>query len=100
MKGYVVGDIHVTDPDLYAEYAAEVPAVIERYGGRYLVRGGAVQQLDGTWAPRRAVVIEFDSPDAARGRAPHRGLSSTTGGPHPQRSARTRLCDPGGRIVG
>ena len=90
MKGYVVGDIHVTDPDLYAEYAAQVPAVIERYGGRYLVRGGAVEQLDGTWSPRRSVVIEFDSPEAAR---------SWYRSPEYQRLATIRLRAAGGGLV-
>ena len=39
MAAYVIGDIKVTDPDVYAEYAAGVPATSEAYGGRYLVRG-------------------------------------------------------------
>jgi uncharacterized protein (DUF1330 family) len=66
MKGYVVGDIEVRDPDLYAEYARQVPATIDRYGGRYLVRGGDARPLEGGWSPHRVIVLEFDSVEQAR----------------------------------
>ena len=66
MKGYIVGAISVTDPELYQQYAAQVPDVIASFGGRYLIRGGAVEPLEGDWSPDRAVVLEFDSPDDAR----------------------------------
>jgi uncharacterized protein (DUF1330 family) len=66
MKGYILGSITVTDPELYQQYARQVPAVISSFGGRYLVRGGSVEPLEGDWAPNRAVVLEFDSPDDAR----------------------------------
>ncbi len=41
MPAYVIGDITITDPDTYAEYAARVPATCEKYGVKYLVRGVA-----------------------------------------------------------
>lgn len=66
MKGYIVGAITVTDRERYQQYAQHVPEVIARFGGRYLVRGGAVEPLEGDWSPDRAVVLEFDSPDDAR----------------------------------
>ena len=45
MPAYVIVNVRVTDPELYAEYAAGAPASIERFGGRYLARAGAVLSL-------------------------------------------------------
>ena len=67
MPAYVIGNIRVKDAELYKEYAAGTPAAIERHGGRYLVRGGAVDELEGSWSPERVVVLEFPSVDDARG---------------------------------
>ena len=67
MPAYIHADVQVTDPVAYEEYRRQVPAVIGAYGGRYLVRGGAVQMLEGERAPQRQVIIEF--PDMARLRA-------------------------------
>ena len=61
MAAYVIGEIEVTDPAEYAEYGKQVPATIERYGGRFVVRGGAVEPLEGGWTPKRLVVLEFPS---------------------------------------
>ena len=66
MKGYIVGTITVTDPDLHQQYARQVPDVIASFGGRYLVRGGALEQLEGDWSPQRMVVLEFESSEDAR----------------------------------
>ena len=67
MPAYIHADVQVTDPVTYEEYRRQVPAVIGAHGGRYLVRGGAVQMLEGERAPQRQVIIEF--PDMARLRA-------------------------------
>ena len=61
MAVYAVVNVRVTDPARYEEYRAEAPATIERYGGRYLARGGAVEVLEGDWDPQRLVVLEFES---------------------------------------
>jgi uncharacterized protein (DUF1330 family) len=61
MTAYLIADIEVTDAAGYDEYKARVPAVIAAFGGRYLVRGGAVEVLEGAWRPRRTAVIEFPS---------------------------------------
>lgn len=55
--------VEVTDPEKFAQYGAQVPATIEQYGGRYLVRGGETQAIEGDWAPPRVVVLEFPSMD-------------------------------------
>jgi uncharacterized protein (DUF1330 family) len=54
----------VTDPATYEEYRRQVPAMIAAHGGRYLVRGGATEVLEGDGVPRRQVILEF--PDMAR----------------------------------
>lgn len=66
MSAYVIAQVEVTDPETFAQYSAQVPATIEPYGGRYLVRGGATQAIEGDWAPPRLVVIEFPSMDQAK----------------------------------
>jgi uncharacterized protein (DUF1330 family) len=66
MAVYAVVNVRVTDPARYEEYRAEVPATIERYGGRYLARGGAVEVLEGDWDPQRLVVLEFESMERFR----------------------------------
>jgi len=66
MPAYVLAEIEVTNPEGYKAYTAIVPATIEKYGGRFLVRGGATQVLEGEWPQRRRVILEFPSVDAAR----------------------------------
>lgn len=61
MPAYLVADIEVTDPDRYRDYAAVAPATMDKYGGRYLARGGATETLEGDWPPRRIVIAEFES---------------------------------------
>jgi uncharacterized protein (DUF1330 family) len=66
MPAYVVGEIEVTDPATYEEYRKQVMAVVTKYGGRFIVRGGRVESLEGDWAPRRFVALEFPSMEQAR----------------------------------
>ncbi len=61
MAGYMIADVNVTDPAGFEEYRQLVGATIAAYGGRYLVRGGAVEPVEGEWNPRRLVILEFDS---------------------------------------
>ena len=61
MSAYVSADVEVLDPVLYETYRQQVPATIAAFGGRYLVRGGALTVLEGSWAPQRCVVLEFPS---------------------------------------
>ena len=63
MAAYVLADITNLDPDVYEDYRRQVPAVIEKYGGRYLVRGGASEVLEGEWQPSRLIVLEFPDMD-------------------------------------
>ncbi|MCI0890773.1 MAG: DUF1330 domain-containing protein [Chloroflexi bacterium] len=59
MAVYMILEIEVVDAETYGEYVAQAPATVEQYGGRYLVRGGAITPLTGGWDPQRMVVIEF-----------------------------------------
>jgi uncharacterized protein (DUF1330 family) len=63
MTAYIYGNIEVHDPVLYEQYRAQVPAMIAAHGGRYLVRGGAVEVLEGDGKAARQVILEF--PDMA-----------------------------------
>ncbi len=66
MPAYLVAHIDVHDPAGIEGYRSRVTPVIEAFGGRYLVRGGALETLEGPEQRRRLVVIEFPSMDAAR----------------------------------
>ena len=66
MSAYVIAEVSVTDPKLYEEYRRLVPATLAKYGGRFLVRGGAVEPKEGGWTPARLVVLEFASMAQAR----------------------------------
>lgn len=66
MAALMIVDIEVLDPVLYEEYKRLASAAIAAYGGRYLVRGGRSEVLDGDWTPRRLVVLEFDSLEQAK----------------------------------
>lgn len=66
MPAYVIADIDVHDQEAYREYGALVPGTLEPFGGRFLVRGGDCEPLEGDWRPRRLVVLEFPSTDHAR----------------------------------
>ena len=66
MAAYIVADIEVTDSVAYSEYRALVAASLEAYGGRFLVRGGAAERLEGKREPQRMVVLEFESLKKAR----------------------------------
>jgi uncharacterized protein (DUF1330 family) len=66
MPAYVIAEIEIVNPDGYKEYSAMVPATIAQYGGRFVVRGGKAQVLEGEWPERRHVILEFPSVEAAR----------------------------------
>lgn len=67
MPAYVIVDITVRDRETYERYKALAAPAVSRYGGRYLVRGGLTETLEGDWCPGRFVILEF--PSAQLGRA-------------------------------
>jgi uncharacterized protein (DUF1330 family) len=66
MAAYLVVDIDVTNPAQFEEYKKLAPAAIAKYGGRYLIRGGAYEALEGDWKPQRLTIVEFDSMEKAK----------------------------------
>ena len=66
MAAYIIVDVDIKDPDRYAEYVRTVPTTIAAFGGRFLVRGGRAENLEGGWQPKRIVVLEFDSLERAK----------------------------------
>ena len=66
MAAYVIVDVQIKDPEAYERYKAGVPASIAAYGGRFLVRGGRTETLEGDWEPGRFVVLEFESMEKAK----------------------------------
>jgi uncharacterized protein (DUF1330 family) len=66
MPAYLIADIEVNDPETYARYRELSTASVQRHGGRFLVRGGEHEVVEGDWQPKRLVIIEFDDIDAAR----------------------------------
>ena len=63
MPAYLFANVEVTDATGYELYRQQVTATIEAYGGRYLVRGGATEVLEGDWTPHRLVILEFADMD-------------------------------------
>ena len=66
MSAYVLVDVDVTDAEQYDRYRPLAAASVEQYGGRYIVRGGTSEVLEGDRIPHRLVVLEFADADAAR----------------------------------
>ena len=66
MPGYVIVEIDVLNPAGYEEYKNQAGATVVAYGGKYIVRGGATETLEGDWKPKRLVVLEFESVQRAK----------------------------------
>lgn len=66
MKAFIIADVAITDPQRYEEYKKLTPASLLPYDGRFVVRGGTAETLEGTWAPGRVVVLEFPSLEKAK----------------------------------
>jgi len=65
-KAYILVQVDVTNPQQYGEYTKLSPAIIEKFGGHFLARGGRTATLEGPPAKSRVVVIEFPSFDRAK----------------------------------
>jgi uncharacterized protein (DUF1330 family) len=67
MPAYVIADVEVSDPAKYEGYKALSPGAIAAAGGKFIVRGGESDVLEGDWRPARVIVAEF--PDFAAAKA-------------------------------
>lgn len=59
MAAYLVADVEVIDPAAFDEYRKGLPATIAAYGGRFLTKPGAIEPVEGEWAPKRLAIVEF-----------------------------------------
>ena len=66
MSAYVIVEIDIIDPVGYEEYKKLAGATVEKYGGKYIVRGGRAETLEGDWNPKRIVLLEFESMQRAK----------------------------------
>ena len=66
MAAYVIVEIEVVDPVGYEEYKKRAAATVHKYGGKYIVRGGKAEVLEGNWKPKRIVILEFPTMDRAK----------------------------------
>ena len=66
MSAYVVVQIDVQDAQQYERYKELAGPAVTAHGGRYLARGGASETLEGTWSPKRLVILEFPTMQRAR----------------------------------
>ena len=66
MSAYLIYDVEIHDPARYGEFMEKVKPLVEAFGGKYLVRGGAHEVLEGHWKPSRLVLFEFPDMDTAR----------------------------------
>ena len=66
MAAYLIANIDVKDPTKFEEYRRKVVPVIEKFGGRYLIRGGDLRRLEGNLPLKRVVVLEFPTVEAAQ----------------------------------
>ena len=67
MSVFLIADIKVTDDRWIPDYAANVHEIVSKHGGKYLVRGGSFEILEGDWVPHRLVLLEFPTIEAAKG---------------------------------
>ncbi len=84
MKAYIIVDVTITNPTLYEDYKKLTPASLVPFEGKFIVRGGVAETLEGEWQPGRIVVIEFPSKQKANewwnsaGYAPAKALRQAT----------------------
>ncbi len=88
MAAYIVADVDNRDPEGFEDYRAKVPAVVERYGGRYLVRGGELHPVEGDLGVKRLVILESPSMEAALQHEP--GVRPAPAAPAGERRVRHR----------
>ena len=77
MPAYIIVEIDIVDPVGYEEYKKLAKATVDKYGGKYIVRGGKTEVLEGDWKPKRIVVLEFESAAPRQGMAQLRRVPRT-----------------------
>jgi len=90
MPAYIVAEIDVTNPAGYESYRPLAGASVAQYGGKFLVRGGKAELIEGSQEPARIVVIEFADTAAAK---------RWYGSPEYQEALKIRLANSAGRVL-
>jgi uncharacterized protein (DUF1330 family) len=90
MPAYIIAEVEVTNPAGYEAYRPLAGASIAQYGGKFIVRGGKAELVEGTQEPARIVVIEFADTAAAK-----RWYNS----PEYQAPLKVRLANSTGRVL-
>lgn len=84
MPAYIIVDVNVTNPQRYEDYKKLTPGSLIPFEGKFIVRGGASETLEGDWHPGRIVVLQFPSMEKAKawwssdGYAPAKALRQAT----------------------
>ena len=65
MPAYVISEVETVDPELFEQYRTLAHAAVTKHGGRYIVRGGSIETMEGENSSRRMVIIEFPAAEAA-----------------------------------
>lgn len=66
MPAYVIVEVDIKDPVRYEDYKKLTPTIVDSFGGKFIVRGGAIETLEGEWHPGRVVVLEFPNVEQAK----------------------------------
>jgi uncharacterized protein (DUF1330 family) len=66
MKAYIIVDVAIKDPAMYEDYKKLTPASLAPFDGKFVVRGGETETLEGEWQPGRFVILEFPSKQKAK----------------------------------
>ena len=66
MAVYVVADLEIINPNEFQKYGQRVVEIVKQYSGRYLIRGGEAETLEGTWKPKRLTILEFPTAENVR----------------------------------
>lgn len=90
MPAYILAEVEVTNPSGYESYRPLAGASVAQYGGRFIIRGGKAELIEGTKEPARIVVIEFPDTEAAK-----RWYNS----PEYQEALKIRLANSTGRVL-
>lgn len=67
MSAYFIVNVDISDKVTFGEYMKATPAIIKKHGGKFLVRGGDFEVVEGDWKPKRLVLVEFESMEKALG---------------------------------
>jgi uncharacterized protein (DUF1330 family) len=66
MPAYIIVEIEITEPVGYEQYKEQAATTVHKHGGKYIVRGGKTEVLEGDRQPKRIVILQFDSMERAK----------------------------------